>query len=456
MTKIKSFLSILILISACYVSCTKENQELLDLMRKVVAQNDSLNFKVQILQRTTDSISNILKSNNQNVLAVNVKIDSIKSQLSQLSNQINSININFTNLNTNFQSIQIELNLLNAKYLDLFNQMQQLLMGMGNSGKFPEVSTLAVRDTLSNAPVAEGSISTLQSIPIIAKGFVWDTIQFPTLPSALNSRNGSGTGNFSQILTGLVSGKKYYLRSYASNINGTSYGNEITFIARAVDPVENSMLPYVVFNGIDSYMQIGLTQLFTGKIFGKSFSVECWIKSDRSSNVDQMILGTGYLWNGGIGAFALTMINGRISARVGNFSGYSTSAIFPIDKMWHHVVFQHDNLNQISQIFIDGKIKSRITHLGTSHMVPATQGLEGMGANLDLGNINPREYFSGSIRKARVTEGIAYQAEFTPLTQYLPINTTIAYWEMNEGSGNIIQASNSTYNGTLYNCSWHK
>ena len=39
----------------------------------------------------------------------------------------------------------------------------------------------------------------------------------------------SGSGSFTSMLTGLLPGTTYYLRAYAANNAGTSYGDELTF-----------------------------------------------------------------------------------------------------------------------------------------------------------------------------------------------------------------------------------
>jgi hypothetical protein len=40
---------------------------------------------------------------------------------------------------------------------------------------------------------------------------------------------GEGTGEFSVDMTGLVPGRKYYVRAWATNKAGTAYGNEQVF-----------------------------------------------------------------------------------------------------------------------------------------------------------------------------------------------------------------------------------
>lgn len=41
--------------------------------------------------------------------------------------------------------------------------------------------------------------------------------------------DGSGTGTFTSMLTGLEPGTNYYVRAYASNMEGTAYGNQRSF-----------------------------------------------------------------------------------------------------------------------------------------------------------------------------------------------------------------------------------
>jgi hypothetical protein len=57
---------------------------------------------------------------------------------------------------------------------------------------------------------------------------VWGTTPNPTTANN-NTIDGSGTGSFSSTLTGLTANTTYYVRAYATTINGTTYGNEIDF-----------------------------------------------------------------------------------------------------------------------------------------------------------------------------------------------------------------------------------
>lgn len=65
---------------------------------------------------------------------------------------------------------------------------------------------------------------------VTARGIVWAEYYDPTT-SDHTLASGSGTGEFSMILSGLEKGKTYYARSYAVNSAGTAYGNCVKFVA---------------------------------------------------------------------------------------------------------------------------------------------------------------------------------------------------------------------------------
>ncbi len=218
--------------------------------------------------------------------------------------------------------------------------------------------------------------------------------------------------------------------------------------------LDSTFLPTINFNGSSTYVQIGSSGLLGSRIYGNNFTVEAWIKSYKVSDTNQYIYSSGYQWNGNVGTFKLALYRGRITAQVGNFSGYNISAAFPNDSSWHHVVFTHYNFSRAGVIYIDGIEKSRMSNTGTLNMVNGSIGVEGIGANLDIGNEPPREFYKGHIRKLRVSKGNVYNANFTPSYTYVKSDSTYAFYELNEGTGTRIKASDSAYNGTLYNGTW--
>lgn len=76
--------------------------------------------------------------------------------------------------------------------------------------------------------VCGGTISADGGSAVTARGICWNTSSTPTIDD-FKTANGSGSGSFTSSITGLKPGTTYFVRSYASNSAGTSYGNELSF-----------------------------------------------------------------------------------------------------------------------------------------------------------------------------------------------------------------------------------
>ena len=86
-----------------------------------------------------------------------------------------------------------------------------------------------------------GKVLTDSSNAITQRGFVYGIDHNPTLNN--NSvNNGEGNGTFTSTITGLNAAHTYYVRAFATNNNGTFYGNEMVVTTTALSP---STLPSV-------------------------------------------------------------------------------------------------------------------------------------------------------------------------------------------------------------------
>lgn len=98
------------------------------------------------------------------------------------------------------------------------------------SNALPAVTTgNAINITDTTADV-EGEITSLGGSDIISYGHCWSTFTNPTVNDSYTDLGSSDTtGSYISNLTNLFSDTTYYVRAYAENNEGLSYGNEVSF-----------------------------------------------------------------------------------------------------------------------------------------------------------------------------------------------------------------------------------
>ena len=71
---------------------------------------------------------------------------------------------------------------------------------------------------------------------VTARGVCWSTLPNPTIADN-KTVSGSGKGYFTSSITGIdLSGSNtYYVRAYATNVNGTTYGQMVTINKENLD-----------------------------------------------------------------------------------------------------------------------------------------------------------------------------------------------------------------------------
>jgi hypothetical protein len=92
--------------------------------------------------------------------------------------------------------------------------------------------------------------------PVTASGVCWSTSPMPTIKDDLTNdpvKTPTGVGKFYSKLTNLKPSTVYYLRSYATNIIGTSYGNQVTFTTLATG---QTFLGDINYGGVVFYILV--------------------------------------------------------------------------------------------------------------------------------------------------------------------------------------------------------
>jgi uncharacterized protein (TIGR02145 family) len=97
----------------------------------------------------------------------------------------------------------------------------------------PELTTLNVSGITQTSAVFGGNVTNDGGSEVTDRGVCWGTTQNPTLASGCTTE-GAGIGTFTINITGLIPNTTYYVRAFATNSEGTSYGNEVSFTTSPV------------------------------------------------------------------------------------------------------------------------------------------------------------------------------------------------------------------------------
>lgn len=116
-----------------------------------------------------------------------------------------------------------------------------------NTSTTPTITTSAINSITSTTASGGGNIATDGGAAITSRGVVWSTSQNPTTSNS-KTNNDSGIGTFSSSITMLSANTLYYVRAYATNSNGTYYGNQVVFTTTAI-PTASTNLFSAKLNG---------------------------------------------------------------------------------------------------------------------------------------------------------------------------------------------------------------
>ena len=97
------------------------------------------------------------------------------------------------------------------------------------STALPVVTTSSISTITTNSASGGGNITLATNAgAVTGRGVCWSTSQNPTIADS-KTTDGSGIGTFTSSINGLTAETTYYVRAFASNGAGTSYGTQISF-----------------------------------------------------------------------------------------------------------------------------------------------------------------------------------------------------------------------------------
>jgi len=121
----------------------------------------------------------------------------------------------------------------------------------------PTITTSTVNSISQSTAQSGGNITSDGGDPVTVRGECWNTLINPTT-SNNHTSDGTGTGSYTSLLTGLSANTTYYVRAYATNSVGTSYGDNVIFttcpnilatISGTTAVCQNAASPNITFTG---------------------------------------------------------------------------------------------------------------------------------------------------------------------------------------------------------------
>jgi len=147
----------------------------------------------------------------------------------------------------------------------------------------PTLTTTDASIIEATTATSGGNITDQGGSAVTVRGVCWSTTTGPTVALATKTTDGSGTGAFTSAITGLTGSTLYYVRAYATNSEGTAYGNEVSFTTIAAFACGTSTITknHVASGGVapvDKTVTYGTVTNIPGE------TSKCWITSNLGAD----------------------------------------------------------------------------------------------------------------------------------------------------------------------------
>jgi len=134
--------------------------------------------------------------------------------------------------------------------------------------QLPSLISIAESFKTSSSAILNGYAFHDGGSPITTKGVVWGTSLNPTLSNSFSVEAGD-TGRISSTVLGISANTTYYFRAYATNVVGTAYGQNISFITDSSGAPQNLAIGDAFGGGTVAYIfQNGDAGYVSGEIHG--------------------------------------------------------------------------------------------------------------------------------------------------------------------------------------------
>jgi uncharacterized protein (TIGR02145 family) len=248
-----------------------------------------------------------------------------------------------------------------------------------NAASLATLTTTAVSVVTDIGASSGGNITADGGAAITAKGVVWSTSTLPTVSLSTKTTDGTGTGIFTSTISGLTASTKYYVRSYATNTSGTSYGSELDFTTCTLNTAAASTNQTLVVNTALTNIMIatmGATGISNAGVSGSN-SLPAWVSATWANN---MITISGTPTATGTFNYSIPLTGGCGSV---NATGTITVTAAPSFTCGTSTIADYNNINTYTtvsigtQCWMKENLRTRLYNDGTEIMFDNSGGTGG-------------------------------------------------------------------------------
>lgn len=201
----------------------------------------------------------------------------------------------------------------------------------------PTVTTSAATYVTQTTATGNGSLTGLGYPNPTSYGVCWNTSGDPTISDSVKDLGAaSSTGAYTAAITGLTAGTTYHVRAYATNSEGTSYGDDVTFTTTASAAASLTDVTWVTAS-----------------------TYTCGIEMSSSARMVTISVDTGYFTVPSLGSSGLTFLYGTDgTSQIGSYGSttHYSSAVFSFTN-----VTDAENLLSDIVYAADGALQQKIT-----------------------------------------------------------------------------------------------
>lgn len=163
----------------------------------------------------------------------------------------------------------------------------------------PGLNTIPISSVSAISAISGGQFSNDYGYPVTRRGVCFHTASSPGLQHRC-TQDGSGLGQFTSRLDDLAPNTRYFVRAYATNQAGTTYGNELSFVTRdGIAQLSTNSITSITVNSAQTGGQISDDGGAPITLRGV-----CWSTSPNPTRSNSCVNS-----GSGVGSFSATMTN---------------------------------------------------------------------------------------------------------------------------------------------------